>query len=399
MLDWSEPDEIGARITALGALLESHRTLWIERPFVQLELPWEREYPHVGRWLRSLSHAEIDALESDPLGEPGPRAMRGWAAEADSVSTLSPPPAPEPSPRPPQSRVPERKRHQIEAFARAVSPNLPQEVLHIVDWCAGKGHLSRELHRRTGRTVTALERQASLCAAGEAIAGDTVDFQVVDVMHDAVTAHVPDGAAVIGLHACGVLTDRLLDVALERDAPAAFVAPCCYHRLGGAPRYLPRSKLARDGDLHLLQENLRLATAHEVVARGPIRAARRRELAWRLGFDLLVREASGVDTYVEQGKFEKAAFDLPFEEFCRLVSERRQRSLPPTFDAAAAERAGWERGRHVRALGIVRGLFRRSMELWLVLDRVQRVIEAGRAARLAVFCPPALTPRNLVIAT
>jgi hypothetical protein len=40
-----------------------------------------------------------------------------------------------------------------------------------------------------------------------------------------------------------------------------------------------------------------------------------------------------------------------------------------------------------RNLELLRGLFRRPLELWLVLDRV----EVGR------FCEPTLTPRNLMV--
>lgn len=397
----SSAQKIGARFEALTALLSSRRRLWRDRPFAELVLSWEADHPAVGRWLRDLDDDAIDAIEAASPERGVPSVLQGWSDECAAVTSVDRLPRVEGQPaQEASSPVSPRKRGQIAAFCAAASVALPDDVPRVVDWCAGKGHLARQLHRTTGAPVIALERRADLCAAGAALAERyrvPVVFEAVDVLGGAAAAAVPSGAAVVGLHACGVLTDRLFELAASRHAVAAIAAPCCYHRLDGATEYVPRSRLGRRLDLHLSQGNLRLPTAHEVVARAPIRAARRREQVWRLGFDLLVRQASGVDSYVPQGRFEKAAFDKPFAEFCALAADRLERQLPPRWDAAAAERAGSERARHVRALGLVRGLFRRPMELWLVLDRALALCDRGRTAVVGTFCDPAVTPRNLMI--
>ncbi|MNJ72573.1 hypothetical protein D3C77_692410 [compost metagenome] len=51
----------------------------------------------------------------------------------------------------------------------------------------------------------------------------------------------------------------------------------------------------------------------------------------------------------------------------------------------------------VRNLELVRGLFRRPLELWLLLDRALFLHEQGYRVRLGCFCPPHLTPRNLLL--
>ena len=40
-------------------------------------------------------------------------------------------------------------------------------------------------------------------------------------------SHLPAGAAVVGVHACGVLTDQCIDTALTTRGPLALM-PCCY---------------------------------------------------------------------------------------------------------------------------------------------------------------------------
>ena len=51
----------------------------------------------------------------------------------------------------------------------------------------------------------------------------------------------------------------------------------------------------------------------------------------------------------------------------------------------------------MRNLELVRGLFRRPMELWLVLDRALYLSERGYEVQLGEFCDSHLTPRNLML--
>jgi hypothetical protein len=46
---------------------------------------------------------------------------------------------------------------------------------------------------------------------------------------------------------------------------------------------------------------------------------------------------------------------------------------------------------------LVRGLFRRPLELWLVLDRALYLEENGYAVQVGEFCDSQLTPRNLMV--
>ena len=48
-------------------------------------------------------------------------------------------------------------------------------------------------------------------------------------------------------------------------------------------------------------------------------------------------------------------------------------------------------------LELVRHLFRRPLELWLVLDYAVFLEEQGYRVRLGTFCDRQLTPRNLML--
>ena len=77
--------------------------------------------------------------------------------------------------------------------------------------------------------------------------------------------------------------------------------------------------------------------------------------------------------------------------------KKRDTPEPPEQDWNALEKRGWQRLAEVRNLELLRGLFRRPLEIWLLLDRALLLSENGYAIRLGTFCPAELTPRNLML--
>ncbi len=382
------------RFEALSALLEARRPLWEPRPFVHATLPWEREHPDVARWLRGLDEEAIDALERDPSAGDGPPRFKRWADECRPLTAIPRHPAGALPPRG-ERGVPARKQAQIEAFAGAALASFGPRVESVVDWCAGKGHLGRRLSQEARLPATMIEVRGDLCRAGEALSGPECRFIAGDVLAPDLSLDcLRPGTAAVALHACGHLTDALLRRAADRvDTIAA--AMCCHHRLPRRGPYVPISEAGRSSGLTGIP--LRLSTADEVVARPRRRASRRREMAWRLGADTLLREGSGVDEYRTLGRLSAAQIDLDFERFVRDASERLQTPLPASWSPARAEQRAWERARTARALAVVRGLYRRPVELWLVLDRALYLEERGRRTTVSEFCDAAVTPRNLLI--
>lgn len=345
-------------------------------------------------------------MEADPTAAGGrPRDLERWAHEAGRHTAV---PALEAWPYSPARRdalrgIPARKWLQIQAFAGAALAALPPGVERVVDWCAGKSHLGRTVGLGSGLPVTAVERRRDLCATGAVLAdraGATCDFVCADVLTDESHPEAVFGplTGAVGLHACGELSDRLLQRATDGGALGLVVSTCCYHRVPRDPRYPPRSALGRACDPGLDHSQLRLATADEVVARMPRRRARRRELAYRQAFDLLVREATGEDRFHSTGPIPRATFKAPFDRAVEDLSERSGLPLPARWDTESVLAEGAERARVARALGLVRTLFRRPLECWLVLDRAQALREAGwEHVHVGTFCAPSLTPRNLAI--
>jgi hypothetical protein len=273
----------------------------------------------------------------------------------------------------------------------------------FIDWCAGKGHLGRLLARRSGRAGLALERDPALIRAGEELALEEaapLRFVEADVLDDDLPRILGPllgpGTTVVALHSCGLLGDRALTLARTAGA-RAYLAACCYHRTapGG---HQPQSAVGRESGLRLDREDLRFCTTEEVVARARARRLRRDELAYRAALDALLREATGEDRYHTLPRCPPAWLTGGLRTFLvEMIGAARLPLDPDRIDLDAALRAGRERSRLSRALGLVRAPFRRAVEVWLASDRAQQLAEAGQRVRLGTFCARSVTPRNILL--
>ncbi|PYC15332.1 SAM-dependent methyltransferase [Pseudomonas jessenii] len=392
-------EDLLARFTALDAFLIEHQALWKPRPFTHLHLPWEESYPDLASWLRGRSLEDAESAHNQPADlavAPEPFAsLAALSAELSSVGEL-PGHALEAAGHRLNVDVPGRKWQQIEAFASCLS--FASQPTHWLDWCSGKGHLGRRL-LAAGQQLTCVEYDPLLVASGQALS-QRHHLHALHVEQDVLAA---DAAAVlsathtpVALHACGDLNVRLMQLASAAGCKQMAIAPCCYNRISRSD-YQP---LSHDGLASLLQlslEDLALPMSETVTAGARVRRQRDTSMARRLAFDLLQRQVRGVDEYLQTPSLPSAWLEKPFADYCRDLATLKELSTIGSPDWPALEAAGWQRLAEVRNLELLRGLFRRSLELWLNLDRALFLEEQGYTVRLGTFCDTPLTPRNLLL--
>jgi len=200
----------------------------------------------------------------------------------------------------------------------------------------------------------------------------------------------------VALHACGDLHARLLHLSISQGCRQLALAPCCYNRIQ-TPEYQPLSQAASRSDLRLSRDDLALPLSETVTAGARDRRQRNQSMAWRLGFDLLQRTLRGEDSYLPTPSLPSAWLKKSFEQYCRDLAELKGLPQPARQDWNALERHGWQRLAEVRNLELVRALFRRPLELWLIMDRALLLAEHGYQVRWGTFCPSELTPRNIML--
>ncbi|MFB3303388.1 methyltransferase [Pseudomonas sp. AMR01] len=386
--------DVEARFQALDAFLIEHQGLWKPRPFTHLHLPWESAHPELAQWLRNRSLADAETSHNRPHELLAPAPFPQLAEQALRLSAVDRLPTHELKPAHHRLNVdvPGRKWQQIEAFSAALQ--CVQTPTHWLDWCAGKGHLGRRL-LQPGQQLTCLEYDPALIASGQALSdhhGLAVTHQLQDVMAD--MSIDPDHKPV-ALHACGDLHVRLLQLASAAGCKRLALAPCCYNRIN-ADSYQALSQAGRASHLQLSIDDLGLPLSETVTAGTRVRLQRDTSMARRLGFDRLQRQVRGCDDYLPTPSLPASWLDKPFADYCRQLASLKGLSTGEQ-DWSALEAYGWRRLAEVRNLELVRGMFRRPLEMWLVLDRALFLSEKGYKVEIGSFCEPTLTPRNLML--
>ncbi|MGG5290565.1 methyltransferase [Pseudomonas shirazensis] len=390
-----ETEQLLARFHALDQFLVEHQALWKPRPFTALQIDWEQHYPELASWLRQRSLEDAEA-SLDPHLAPAPYPQLATQAQQLTALDELPDAGLPPAGHRLDVNVPGRKWQQIEAFSRRLG--FRQQTHHWLDWCAGKGHLGRRL-LQPGQQLTCLEYNPELVAAGQALS-DHHKLPAQHLHQDVMAADsarcLDQSKSVVALHACGDLHVRLLQLAASQGCQHIALAPCCYNRIQ-ADTYQALSSPARASTLQLDLDDLGLPLSETVTAGARVRRQRDTSMARRLGFDLLQREQRQSDSYLPTPSLPVSWLDKTFSEYCQDLAALKQVRLTGNPDWEALEAAGWQRLAQVRNLERVRNLFRRPLELWLVLDRALYMQEQGYNVRLGLFCDYALTPRNLLL--
>ncbi|WP_271104229.1 methyltransferase [Pseudomonas tohonis] len=386
------------RFAALDEFLSHGYPLWHPEPFTELRLGWEDELPDLARWLRSRSLEQAEAshgllqLPEAPAPFPG-LAVR--SRELAEIGAFDPAPARE-WPSALCLDVPGRKWQQIQAFAGSL--RFSRAPRHWLDWCAGKGHLGRSL-AHPDAVLTCLEFDPLLVEDGQRLSdrlGIDASHRLQDVMAcNTATLLRPEHTA-IALHACGDLHVRLLHLASDQGCGQLAVAPCCYNRIDEA-QYRPLSAAAQGSSLRPDRRDLRLVQSETVTAGARVRRQRDQSMARRLAFDLLQREQRGIDLYLPTPSLPMSWLDKPFERYCHDLAELKGLATPASRDWDRLEAQGRERLAQVRNLELLRALFRRPLEVWLLLDRALFLQERGYRVQAGRFCEHRLTPRNLLL--
>jgi hypothetical protein len=289
-----------------------------------------------------------------------------------------------------------RKLAQLKSFVAAVD----ETELPVLEWCAGKGHLGRMLAFKGTKKVHSVEIQPHLCEQGTALAKKydmNIDFIQADVLQDDLSQQIQKKQHAVALHACGKLHQTLMRQAVSSKTQKLSLSPCCYHLMQDSNHYQAMSDEALKSEINLSNYDLKLALQETVTAADRITQKRTLEVEWRLGFDQLMRDVTGTDKYISVPSVSKSMFSTTFEAFCTWAAEKKSLDLPNNIDFENYYQKGKARKKITEKIELVRHLFRRPIEVWLILDRALYLQNHGYHVTVNEFCDKQVTPRNILI--
>lgn len=381
------------RFRQLDQLLTKTQRYWQLIAFEQACIPW----PELESLLLNLTTEQVDYLEHHP--DALVDLLRPFIPELSELQhllVLERKPVTEIRfPFWLETGIKGRKLEQLKAFVAT----LGEVSGPWLEWCAGKAHLGRMLAHQGANKVIALELQEALCVDGSDASLKQqlpVEFVCTNVLEDSQSQQWQLVKHGVALHACGRLHQEFMRQGIEQGCHTLAFSPCCYH-LYTPPIYAPMSKQGQHSELRLTHSDLKLALQETVTAPTRINAIRIREITWRLGFDQLIREITGVNHYTNVPSVGKQIFSGEFADFCYWASGQKGIVLPQGINFAKYLVKGEQRREITERIELVRHAFRRAIEIWLVLDRVLYLQAAGYDVEVFEFCEKALTPRNVFI--
>lgn len=386
-----------AMFQALDAVLTRYQAFWHFEP---MQVGWPATWPApLLNQLQGYSLADcadIDASASAQADQFLPYFADLFAAlpQLDTVDT-----APSSWPFWLHTDVPGRKWQQICRFSDALQWTGTDAAAPVLEWCAGKGHLGRLLAHQGAQAVTSLEWQAALCEQGSALSQQRQlpqQFVAVDVLTQNTAAWFNQSQRFVAMHACGELHRVGMRHALAHQVAELAVLPCCYH-LQPSSHYQPHSRAAQASALQLTKANLRLAVQQQATAGLRVKRLGQQEMLWRHAWRHWQQHLQPNAPYQPLRSFPKQILTTGLAEFFAFAACEHQCALPdPSLWPLLLEQAQQSLLQQ-RRLELVQHLFRRPLELWLVLDLVLWLQQQGYRVQLLQLCEAALTPRNVLI--
>lgn len=386
-----------SRFNDLTHILSKYRSYWQLIPFDYLDLPWHAENPKLWTWLNTqtrediLTHDSLDGRLSDILAPFLPE-IKAFKRLIDLPSLVGHKTTYAPSLN---RYVPGRKWAQIKAFADTI----PVSQNRILEWCAGKGHLGRLLSSTYEIPVISLDRDESLCDAGRVLARKVqapMTFHSIDIRTPATAKYIHRDQHAVALHACGDLHTTLLRLAIEKQCAAISIAPCCYHAIGGQV-YQPLSSMGVKSDLHLRRFDLKLPVQEQVTASLRVQRLREVQLHWRLAFDLYQRDVTGCRTYQHVPTVQEGLLKTDLKSLFAWAASKCNLPISGSVDYQTYELRAKARRIIISRIELIRHIFRRPLEIWLIMDRALYLMEHGYDVTVGEFCPKPVTPRNMLI--
>lgn len=386
---------------SIDTYLLQHQDYWRFEPFFvsqNSELPWQQSHPSLCQWLNALTDEQIEFYKQNQQALV--EVVSGYFPDlANFLAQLVVPSVTLHGlslTRGVDNGIPGRKLAQITAMGEAALQN--HQAQEWLEWCSGKGFLGRILASQSQQKVTSLEYQALLCHSGQQEAdkqGLSMTFVHGDALSDEVNNVFNSEQHAVALHACGDLHATLLEKGVAHHLSAMTISPCCYH-LTASEHYRALSTLGRHSALRLNQSELRIPLQELVTGGERVKRHRLLEMSYRLGLDILLRQELGFADYQPVPSIKKSQLSSGFVPFCQWAAEQKGFTLPQcNFDTYLQQ--GTKRYWQMEKLSLIQQLFKRAIELWLVLDKALYLQQSGYKVTVSEFCSREVTPRNLLI--
>jgi hypothetical protein len=393
----------------IASILSPHLKLWQnELLFTYPNVPFAH-YAKILNYLDQITDEELRLFENDMLlTESAPVELRVITDQIKSIYSYIPSQALKPhyydnSKTHLNRKMSFKKNHEVQIIQEELAPLINQEqIKNIIDIGAGAAQLSQQLVETFNLNAHCYEMNAKLQQQGidrlnhyYSSLIPSFHFHLTQV--DAKTQFSQkEHSLILGLHACGGLSNQLIDHAIANKTHL-YNYGCCYFK---ADMQTNISSLAQEIGLSLTPEALHLAAHSYHPLDQQMFQARNHSKMYRYPLHFFMQEQLAMPHFVPFKKNTIEMKHLTFGEYAQL--QLTSMKIAHSFSVADLQKY-WEQekiqgqARQLMLLNIVRGLFGRLIELYMVLDRALYLEENHFEVSLRQTFDRTLSPRNLRI--
>ena len=296
-------------------------------------------------------------------------------------------------------KIKPKKKHEIDSILQLVL-NIGN-IDSILDIGGGLGYLSSALVHGYDRKAFCVDSNEKLQSAGitRLKKWDQDSLDKVKFVHAFVNDHFhlsefdkEMNRLVIGLHSCGELGTSLVKMVPAREYESLILASCCYHKLNGAYNISNRSKQERvsfsTNALHLASRCYRDESFKEFQDKIMLRK-------YRYALHLL-NYSFGRTEFEAIGNTDLGDYQSSFYHYVKKYSSHISLSQEEinSFYTSPKTKASLK---EIILSDIIRAMFGRLIEVYLILDRGLYLIDHGYNVQLYEAFDRKFSPRNLVI--
>lgn len=302
-----------------------------------------------------------------------------------------------------------KKQHEVERLLPWIKAEAAQcGPSKFVDLACGKGALGRNLGQYLNVKTFGLDIDDKLTARAskdlEKYLGPNycgpVEFSTMDLNQIPPDDSKLGQSFLIGLHTCGPLANKHLELFLKSDAKAMMNFGCCFDKAKG-PGDFNLSKLAGKNPLDYSIHSLNLATRSHTALNFEEFLIKRRVKYFRFALHLFLYHEIDIKEFQPVGpmptrhylnKFSSYALDrLHFIGKAQNISAKQ---LDDFYSSSFIQ----ETTKKLFLANILRWQWGRLVELSIILDRALFLQDHGLSVRVDSYFDPSISPRNLGIA-
>lgn len=299
-----------------------------------------------------------------------------------------------------------KKKHEIESIIPHLKNlNSQKKLKSIVDIGGGVGHLAKVCSYKIDCPAICLDMDEKLQEIGKKQISkrtkrpeNEITFFPKKIESDkCLLPHFSKDSLVTGLHCCGALSSNIIKASVQSPIHSVLSFGCCYFKMTKKEDF-NLSLYAKNQGLEISECALTLANRQSSDFNEKTFKTKQIVKNYRYTLHLLLYKNFGIRQFTSLGGNRSNRYhNWSFSDYAREQLEKMKLEVPPKEELEKFYEDNQNEVNKMTRANIIRNLFSRPIELYLLLDRAIFLQENHFKVEVKTWFDGAISPRNIGI--